>query len=50
MTLLVGASWFAAALYGLALGGPRWLGALAPIGGAAMISGWLALAWIRLRA
>ena len=49
-TLLAGAGWFALTLYGLALGGPRWLGALAPIGGSAMILGWLTLAWVRLRA
>ena len=49
ITLLIGAGWFAATLYGLALGGPRWLGALAPVGGAVMIGGWLALAWAELR-
>ncbi len=31
------------------LTGLRWLGALAPFGGAALISGWLALAWSWLR-
>jgi uncharacterized membrane protein YgdD (TMEM256/DUF423 family) len=31
---------FSAALYGLALGGPPWLGAIAPVGGLAMIVGW----------
>lgn len=36
---------FAGTLYGLALGGPRWLGAITPLGGLALISGWLALAW-----
>jgi uncharacterized membrane protein YgdD (TMEM256/DUF423 family) len=46
--LLAGSIWFACALYGLAIGGPRWLGALAPIGGTAMILGWLGLAWVRL--
>lgn len=35
---------FPGALYALALGGPRWLGAVAPIGGLAFILGWLALA------
>jgi len=41
---LVGIIVFPTALYGLALHGPRWLGAVAPIGGAAMILGWIALA------
>jgi uncharacterized membrane protein YgdD (TMEM256/DUF423 family) len=36
----VGTLIFAGTLYGLALGGPRWLGAITPIGGAAMIVGW----------
>ena len=30
--------------YALALGGPRWFGAVAPLGGAAFILGWLSLA------
>jgi len=34
---------FPTALYGLALHGPRWLGAVAPIGGMAFIIGWIAL-------
>jgi uncharacterized membrane protein YgdD (TMEM256/DUF423 family) len=49
VVLLTGSTWFALTLYGLALGGPRWLGALAPLGGSAMIAGWLALAWTQLR-
>ncbi len=43
--LLIGALIFALSLYAMALGGPRWLGAVTPIGGAAMIIGWAALAW-----
>lgn len=39
---LVGILLFCGALYGLALGGPRWLGMVAPIGGAAFVLGWLA--------
>jgi uncharacterized membrane protein YgdD (TMEM256/DUF423 family) len=35
---------FPGALYALAFGGPRWIGAGAPIGGAAFILGWLSLA------
>ena len=42
--LLVGAAIFAGTLYAMALGAPRWLGAVTPIGGALMIGGWLWLA------
>jgi uncharacterized membrane protein YgdD (TMEM256/DUF423 family) len=35
---------FPGALYALAFGGPRWLGAVAPIGGTALILGWVSLA------
>ncbi len=41
---LIGSILFPAALYGLALQLPRWLGAVAPIGGSAFILGWVALA------
>lgn len=41
--LLAGSAWFAATLYLMALGAPRWLGALTPLGGVAMIGGWLAV-------
>jgi uncharacterized membrane protein YgdD (TMEM256/DUF423 family) len=36
---------FSGTLYVLALSGARWLGAITPLGGAAFIAGWLALAW-----
>ena len=36
---------FSGTLYVLSLTGQRWLGAVTPIGGAAFIAGWLALAW-----
>lgn len=42
---VIGAALFAGSLYGLALGGPQWLGPVTPIGGLAMIAGWLWLAW-----
>lgn len=42
---VIGAALFAGSLYGLALGGPRWLGPVTPVGGLAMIAGWLWLAW-----
>lgn len=39
--MLVGAAIFALSLYAMALGAPRWLGAVTPIGGAMMIAAWL---------
>jgi uncharacterized membrane protein YgdD (TMEM256/DUF423 family) len=44
--LLVGAAIFAGSLYAMALGAPRMLGAVTPIGGMAMIAGWL---WVAFR-
>ncbi|MBY0322328.1 MAG: DUF423 domain-containing protein [Reyranella sp.] len=41
---LLGCILFPGALYALAFGGPRWFGAVAPIGGAAFIIGWVSLA------
>jgi uncharacterized membrane protein YgdD (TMEM256/DUF423 family) len=41
---------FAATLYLMALGLPRWLGGVTPIGGAAMIAGWLWFAWLLAKA
>lgn len=35
---------FSGSLYAMALSGQRWLGALTPVGGLALIAGWLALA------
>jgi uncharacterized membrane protein YgdD (TMEM256/DUF423 family) len=36
---------FSGSLYALSTGGPRWLGAVTPVGGFAFLLGWLALAW-----
>ena len=36
---------FSGSLYLLVLTGQRWLGAITPIGGLALLAGWLALAW-----
>ena len=41
----VGATIFAATLYAMALGAPRWFGAITPIGGSLLIAGWVLLAW-----
>jgi uncharacterized membrane protein YgdD (TMEM256/DUF423 family) len=35
---------FSGSLYVLALGGPRWLGPVTPLGGVALLAGWLLLA------
>ena len=44
VTLLIGAAIFAFSLYAMALGAPRWLGAITPIGGTLLIIGWLVAA------
>jgi uncharacterized membrane protein YgdD (TMEM256/DUF423 family) len=36
---------FAGSLYALALGAPRWFGAITPIGGVCFLVGWALLAW-----
>lgn len=41
---LAGSVLFSGALYALAFNGPRWFGAVAPLGGTAFILGWLGLA------
>jgi uncharacterized membrane protein YgdD (TMEM256/DUF423 family) len=41
----LGAVIFSGTLYLMALGLPRWLGAVTPLGGALMIAGWLILGW-----
>lgn len=40
---------FSGSLYVLVLTGQRWLGAITPIGGVALIVGWGLLAWTALR-
>jgi uncharacterized membrane protein YgdD (TMEM256/DUF423 family) len=42
---VAGGALFAGTLYLMALGLPRWLGAITPIGGILLIGGWLWLAW-----
>ena len=44
-----GGALFAGTLYAMAFGGPRWLGAVTPIGGAALIFGWLVAALAAVR-
>ena len=43
-SFLVGSAVFSGTLYAMALGAPRWLGAVTPIGGLGMMLGWLLLA------
>ena len=45
LLIQVGIFFFCGSLYIMALGLPRILGAITPIGGALMIAGWLLLAW-----
>jgi uncharacterized membrane protein YgdD (TMEM256/DUF423 family) len=46
---VAGGALFAGTLYSMALGAPRWFGAITPIGGALLIAGWLWLAWLGMR-
>lgn len=47
-TLQIGIAIFSGTLYLMALGLPRWLGAITPIGGTLMIVGWLLLVFLPL--
>lgn len=49
VVFLAGGVLFAGTLYLMALGLPRWLGAITPLGGLLLIAGWLWLAWIAAR-
>ena len=42
---LSGVVFFSGSLYALALGAPRWVGAITPIGGVLFLAGWAVLAW-----
>ena len=41
--LIIGTLLFSGSLYLLAIGGPKWLGPVTPIGGLLLISGWMLL-------
>ena len=47
--LSLGLLLFCGSLYFLALGGPRWLGPVTPLGGALFIAGWVSLLVFALR-
>lgn len=42
---LSGSLLFSGSLYALALGAPRWIGVVTPIGGLCFLAGWAVLAW-----
>lgn len=42
---LTGIVLFTGSLFTMGLGGPRWLGAVTPLGGLSFMIGWAALAW-----
>ena len=48
-SLLVGAVIFSGTVGLLALGGPRWLGAITPVGGTLLILGFALFAWSAIR-
>ncbi|OZB13908.1 MAG: DUF423 domain-containing protein [Hyphomonas sp. 34-62-18] len=39
--IVAGAVIFAGTLYAMALGAPRWLGAVTPVGGISLLAGWV---------
>jgi uncharacterized membrane protein YgdD (TMEM256/DUF423 family) len=45
-----GALVFSGTLYAMALGAPRWLGAVTPLGGLGLLLGWGALMWAAFKA
>ncbi len=49
VTLTAGTAIFSGTVGALALGGPRWLGAVTPLGGLALIAGFVALAAAAVR-
>jgi uncharacterized membrane protein YgdD (TMEM256/DUF423 family) len=47
--MVIGAAIFAGTLYAMALGAPRWFGAITPIGGVSLLAGWALTALGSLR-
>jgi len=45
LAMALGVLVFSGTLYAMGLGGPRWLGAITPIGGVALMVGWALAAW-----
>lgn len=48
-SFVAGVGVFCGSLYLLVFTGQRWLGAVTPVGGVALLVGWLALAWAAAR-
>ncbi|MCH2458722.1 MAG: DUF423 domain-containing protein [Henriciella sp.] len=48
-TMIIGAVIFSGTLYAMALGAPRWFGAITPIGGLGLLAGWALFAVGALR-
>jgi uncharacterized membrane protein YgdD (TMEM256/DUF423 family) len=50
--MLAGIFFFSGSIYLMTAGAPRWLGAVAPVGGLSFMAAWMLLAWhaLRLRA
>ncbi len=46
LLLLIGSTLFSISLYALALGAPRGIGAVTPIGGLCLIAGFASFAWV----
>jgi uncharacterized membrane protein YgdD (TMEM256/DUF423 family) len=46
---LAGTALFSGSLYFMALGGPRWLGPITPVGGVLLIAGWILVAFAARR-
>jgi uncharacterized membrane protein YgdD (TMEM256/DUF423 family) len=42
---VIGTVLFSGSLYVLSLSGTRWLGAITPLGGVALLAGWLCMMW-----
>ena len=49
IVLVLGAILFSGTFYVMALGGPRWLGAVTPIGGLGLLAGWALIAAAAIR-
>ena len=46
---LAGVVIFSGSLFAMALGAPRWFGAITPIGGTLFLAGWACMAWAALQ-
>jgi uncharacterized membrane protein YgdD (TMEM256/DUF423 family) len=45
VAFVLGSAVFAGTLFAMTLGGPRWLGAITPVGGTLLLAGWALLGW-----